>query len=391
MTHLKYHLLFTHKYLTEMFPLLMFGSLINILNTGNHTPHITSMVIIFLGQLIISRLIVKRFNISYIYLLVPVSAAVMFMLDYYWLTAILIPALSLYRLEQLHDSIENTLEHAAVVTAFSLLILINMLQVGETVHYINVFHIIFIVMIVFYFLGKIIVLLSDNRYSTVISVKLFAVLTILILASTAVLSFVYPVTISTVHFITSRLLYGFSILISPLFNWFENLNLEPPEVEDEETQSELGDGEIFTQEPSEPFLSINGGMIISILLITAVVIIIVLYFKKRGALHKNNEDQPSQNIYRESVQKKTEKRTVPDHRVRKEYFDFEKWLAKQKLGRYHDETINEWIKRLNLESVIPEEEINNYLQYRYKDTELSDEAFKEFRDNIKIIKKRLSK
>ena len=86
-------------------------------------------------------------------------------------------------------------------------------------------------------------------------------------------------------------------------------------------------------------------------------------------------------------EKRTESVSQPDRRVRKQYYAFEKWLAKKELGRYHGETVSEWAERMNIRSESNKEMIDLYKKYRYDSQELTAEEFNEFKIMIKNLKR----
>lgn len=390
MTSVKYHLTFAHQYLTEMFLLVMLGILLNILNTTEHTTHLISMTAVLIIQLAVSHILAGRFKLTSIYIMVPVFIIIMILLGHYWLTALLIPALSAFRLEQLHDNLENSMAHKAIVSALVFLVFLNILSPGAAAEDTGLFHYIFIAMTLFYFTGKIITLLSDNRYRPKASIKIFTLLTGIFIFTAGIIYLLYTPVMSGIHFIIRRLLYGFAVLISPVFNIFEAIELPYPDMEDEEIVIEEGDGDFDIERSTDALLSVNMGVILGIIFILMITVIIILYFKKRNAPQKQKTSDVK-NQYKESRPAQTymDKRKAPDTRVRKTYFNFEKWLSKRGYGRYKDETIHEWLNRLSLGDIIPEEEIQTYIEYRYKDRALNDEEFKTFEDNIKHMKKRL--
>ena len=80
-------------------------------------------------------------------------------------------------------------------------------------------------------------------------------------------------------------------------------------------------------------------------------------------------------------------KAVPDHQIRKEIFQLEKYAHKKALGRLNHEDVKEWFDRLNLQYDI--QTVQTYEKVRYGEQldEISDVWFK---DEIKKVKKQIS-
>lgn len=395
MSRLKYHMLFAHTYLTEMFTVVLFASLLNILNTEHNTPLLSSLIIIIFIQMILSHIIVSKFNLSYVYILVPAVLILMILLGHFWVTSLIVSAVGAYRLEQLHDSVDHGLEHVALVVSFVLLILINVFSVELTTIYTALFHQIFIAMTLFYFLGKIAVHLMENRYNNTLSTMLFISVSLILLTLSMLIIFIYQPIISTLQNIITGLLYLFSLAISPLFTFLENMELTPPEEVESLLENDMGsETEQNEFEQSQSVTGLPFEAVFGTLIVVFVVSAIIIYFIRRGRLSKNTKAKQRHNKHTESIRfdnRRPGKTTAPDHRGRKEYFEFERWLAKNDYGRYKDETISEWIGRLKLDEYVFGEDLEKYRRLRYKDIELTDEEFQEFKDSVSRMKKNIQK
>jgi hypothetical protein len=391
MTLFKYHLSFAHKYFTEMFTMLMFGVLLDILNTSTIQFPIISLAIFFILQWGFSYWIVRHFDLKYIYVLTPIFIIILIFFGHYWLTAIILPTVSAFRLEQLYNSLEHSLAELSVVCAFILLILINIFQLNALAEYTTLFHILFIFMILFYFLGKLIVLLSDHQYQQKSTIYCFTLISVLLLILASLIMPIYKYFSSLIHWVIAQLLNIFAVIISPVFNALEELEFNPPDIENQENEGTEENFEELFDESSQSFLNIDGSYIIIFVLVLGICITLFLYFKRRDVLHKQSVNTKSVDTYinQNTEQKKLRKIQPPEHRIRKEYFYFEKWLAKKGLGRYYDETIEEWVRRLDLKSIINQRDLNKYQQYRYRDTDLDEAEFLAFKESIDNIKQQL--
>ena len=57
------------------------------------------------------------------------------------------------------------------------------------------------------------------------------------------------------------------------------------------------------------------------------------------------------------------------------------------MGRYRNETITEWIRRLDLDKIIDQKRLQIYMKARYRDTNTTDEEYRKYKGNIQLMKK----
>ncbi|AKG72942.1 DUF4129 domain-containing protein [Salinicoccus halodurans] len=389
MKRLKYICQFSHTYLTDMFLLLFIVLLLNVHNGKEALilPFITLVVL----MMIVSFFIVSRFRPVRIYFMLPVVLIVALGFGFNWLAALLVAYLPIWRLEYLHDDVDNSFSKVTLIVTFLLLIATNVLTTEATIAYSPYFHLIFLSLIIFFFTGRIIVHLIGNGYPTHENCYMFTILSAPFILIGVFLGLMYHYIVFAAKYTVVLLLNGFIFLLRPFFHMLENVEIELPELEKEnvpegregeEVQPEFDQTSAFSQMPADTILAT--------LFIIAVIAVLYVYYKKRNkpSVGKNNgEMNSSASIFHSKNKIKREIAKAPDSRVRRVYFEFEKWLASKNLGRYHNETITEWIQRLGLNEIIDKERLSIYMETRYRDAEVTDDEYRRYKENIRSMKK----
>src|SRR5699024_8943025 len=128
------------------------------------------------------------------------------------------------------------------------------------------------------------------------------------------------------------------------------------------------------------------------LFIIAVIAVLYIYYKKRKQPQTDKTGREQGFPASTSVTSQRAKPVqiyVPEERVRKVYFDFEKWLAAKDMGRYQNETIPEWADRLELTDIIDKQRLTTYIETRYSDMKADDRDFRIYKENIRMMKKEI--
>lgn len=185
-----------------------------------------------------------------------------------------------------------------------------------------------------------------------------------------------------------------AILASPLFMWSEGKKMEAelqslPENMNLEGESFLDESKDSAAEAFDPTF------LFTILIIAACFILFYIIMKKSKSLAANPvSENPSFTIsstYDEAGDKDKFYwiPPIPDHVIRKEIHQFEKFAAKLHLGRNDFEAINEWFKRIG----VPEnkELVSIYEKVRYGDEEGTQKEYKLFKELITAKKTELKK
>lgn len=395
MNRTQYHLTFLFKYTIDMFILLLIAVLINIHNTTNDESQILSIILVLLILFVASHFIINKWKLSYVYILVPIAIILLMVFGSYWLTAFLVAGFSVWTLEQLHDNIDNNFNEKLLAVMFVSIILINLFfntsLIGE--HKLLI-HGVAIGMFVLYFVGRAVIFIVGSGYKISEQLKTVVLISLSLLGIATIIASVYRYAVFSVQTGFIFLLNGVLQLLTPFFSFLENIELEYPEMAVQEMET-TEDGDV-AEEMISKSSEINTMPVMAILLIlftAGVIISIIIYFKKRSKLEKQKNKTVA---YKTTVSGRKVEDTVktnnalPKSRVRKLYYSFEKWLADKGFGRYYDETIDEWLSRVNLKEKIDRSMIEQYKKYRYDSIELTDEEFKEFKQMIDKMKETLN-
>lgn len=390
MSFLKYHASFLSVYLVEMAFIFMIYLFLNIHNMTVDRNHVIVFLIVIFSQYVISHLITLKLQPQYIYLLVLVTFIFLMITGDYFLSALLISTLPVWRLEQLHYDVSDTYAPLAIVASLICLIIITLLSTAEIDAHLNTFSITFVIAISGYVISKIFSLAMDSGYGLPSYLKVTSFFTVIFLAIAFFIGYVYQFVIFGLSYLVIFLLNAFVFMLRPLFAFLENVELDYPEELFEEEDANL-DGYESPEDvvsATSQILNIPFGPIV---LAVAVIAVIYSYFKNRDVTtddevsHQKNTFADKNSTYR------TQNKKAPAGKGRKLYFDFEKWASSKGYGRYDDETIEQWFSRLSLDEHISISKLQYYQKMRYKDKVLSEEEFKLLKNYIKEFKYILSK
>ncbi|MFC0014218.1 MULTISPECIES: MFS transporter [Allobacillus] len=219
--------------------------------------------------------------------------------------------------------------------------------------------------------------------------------------SIALLLFVGTYSLTTL-FPYIRLLFGYVFygvlmalawIVSPIMQLTEYINIEPPEIESIKSDPEFVTGPEQQRTETtmlgayiEWFLYGVGGLIILLL--------VFLFLRYRRNLVREDATQREQTITvkrnRTTEQRfwKGNRHQAPKNPIRKMYYRLEKWATDQNVGRYRDETIDEWLDRQQIFGHERQEVIELYEKIRYAEKDDESRA-KSFQDNISLLKQML--
>src|SRR5699024_10384362 len=159
-------------------------------NTSAHESHLLPLVSILSLLFVMSHFIAGKWQLSYIYFLVPFGIILLMLTGSYWLTAFLIAGYSVWTLEQMHDNIDNHYNNLMLVIML-LLLVINLIPSDIiTMHY-QLLHFIAAGMFVFYFLGRIIMLMAGSSYRAGSRLRVLVMSSLVLLGSAALFTAVY--------------------------------------------------------------------------------------------------------------------------------------------------------------------------------------------------------
>src|SRR5690625_2444148 len=393
MSFLKYHTSFLSVYLVEMAFVLMIYLFLNIHNTTDDINHVLIFLTGILAQYIISHLINLKSRTKYIYILAPVTLIILMFTGDYLLSALLVSTLPVFRLEQLHYSTSDTLAPLSILASLILLIIFTMLSTAEVDAHMSSFNLIFVIAITGYFVTKIISLAMDSGYGFTSYLKVVSIFTTIFLAVSFFIGYIYKFLIFGLSYVVIFLLNAFVFLLRPVFAFLENVELEYPDnlLEEEETELDGYESPENVVSSTNQIFNIPFGSIVIAAVVIAVILFIYIYFKNRDVVTEEKTASRKNTFADTTKTYKPENKKAPADKVRRMYFDFEKWTSSKGYGRYKDETIEQWFSRLSLEEHISISKLQYYQKMRYKDKVLTDEEFKLLKNYIKEFKDILSK
>lgn len=391
---LKYHTSFLSVYLVEMAFILMVYLFLNIHNMAGDRNHVLIFLGVILAQYVISHLINLKFQVKYIYFLTPATFILLMFAGDYFLSALLVSTLPVWRLEQLHYSISDTLAPQAISASLISLIIITVMSTAEVEDNLNTFNTIFIIAITGYVISKIISLAMDSGYRISSYLKVTSFFAVLFLAIAFFIGYVYKFIIFGLNYLVVFLLNAFVFMLRPLFGFLENVELDYPENLFDEEETDLNGYESPEEVISATDQTLNIPFVqifLAVIIVIAAILLIYSYFKNRDVPTEEKTASRKNTIADNTGTYKPENKKAPADRGRRLYFDFEKWASSKGYGRYYDETIEQWFNRLSLDEHISISKLQYYQKMRYKDKVLSDEEYNLLKNYIQEFKYILSK
>lgn len=394
MSRIKYNAAFLHAFLVEMALLLSIHLFLNIHNTDGGRNHVLFFLTIVIAQYIAARLIFWKLPGKYVYLLVPVTLTVALISGDYFLSALLISTLPVWRLEQLHYDLEDSYAPHSIVAGLVWLIIITMISTPETDARLDIFNIIFITALAGYVTGRILTLAMDSGYGRRPYIRLTSVFILIFIGLGVVVTQVYRLAITALSYVVVFLLNAMVFMLRPFFDFLEGVELDYPEdaFQEDEAQPDgyQSPDEVISE--TNQVLGIPFGAIVLTLVVIAAIFAIWSYFKKRENPGRDDKyaHQTPNTVDHTPVPSPGYKKP-PVGKGRKMYFDFEKWAAGKGYGRYTDETIEQWFRRLSLDKYSSVSKLEHYQAMRYKDKELTENELEKLNDYINEFKNILNK
>ncbi|SOC42170.1 hypothetical protein [Salinicoccus kekensis] len=393
MSRIKYHASFLHAFLVEMALLLSVYLFLNIHNVAGDRDHVLFFLAVVLAQYLAGHLIAARLPVKYIYLLVPVTLAAALFSGDYFLSALLISTIPVWRLEQLHYSLDETIAPGTVIAGLVWLIIITMISTPETDAHIATFNIIFIASLAGYITGRILTLALDSGYGKRPYIRLTSFLILAFITLGIVLMQMYRLAVFILSYAVIFLLNAMVFMLRPFFDFLEGVELDYPEDAFQEDEAELDGYQTPDEVASETgqVLGIPFGAILLTLVAAAVIFAVYSYFRKRESRTREVHVQETPHTVNHTPVNAPASKKAPPGKARRMYFDFEKWAASKGYGRYTDETIEQWFKRLRLHEHTSISKLGHYQAMRYKDQALTHEELEDLKTYIREFKNILNK
>ncbi|MDQ0159836.1 DUF4129 domain-containing protein [Alkalibacillus salilacus] len=386
-----------YQYVLELFPLWLVLAY-NYIARQIYPPLIEFLIIALVIAPLCAVVLNKMGGHKAVYAAFPILFTISFMFGFHIILATILAVFLTIRMENRYIKPDQDNEAVVLVITFLLAIVAYMVQAsasdGFSAYYLGLF----VVQVFVWLAGRLgyFYMRDEQTRSESTKKQLLVILASLgTLGGLTWLSYtLFPYIKYVINAIIYWALYAFSWLASPLLNFVGGLNIEPPEVENEnsgEPATEFGEMESDRDTSvAELIFDYLTYVVIGAIFVAA----IIGYFMYRQKLlahqdqirHQYDEQVDKEKINQRKWFKRKEKMTPPEHEIRRAYFDLEKWAAKQDLGRYQFETTYEWLKRLGIAQEIDYATIRVYEQVRYGDVQAVEGDFKHFKQKLEDLK-----
>ncbi|RPF50161.1 hypothetical protein [Aquisalibacillus elongatus] len=331
-------------------------------------------------------------------ILAPILILIALLLNISITIAVMMSGLAVYRLIR-HEAEPEMESEKVFVGLASVAVFIGYVSgIYGGLHQVNIIVYLFLTQLLLMYLGKMIHNLSQEK-GTGFKKKLYTVISVgfVTFGSAALIFALFPLFRTIYNVVTSFLLNSFIFLLSPFFEWIENIETdsESEEVIQQEEGSREEEESFVPNEAGETIITSEHLLYGFIVLV--VIFIIVLLYKFRKNLMQNinitkdddEYDVESSRTEQRKFWKWRTKAKPPENEVRKAFFKLEKWSINNGLGRYVDESIHDWLERYKIHHLIDDEVIQIYRDVRYGQHQLSTDETRRFMKQIGQVKQQL--
>lgn len=233
----------------------------------------------------------------------------------------------------------------------------------------------------------------DSGYGKQPYIRLTSFFILAFITLSLVLMQMYRLAVFILSYAVIFLLNAMVFMLRPFFDFLEGVELDYPEDAFQEDEAELDGYQTPDEVASETnqVLGIPFGAILLTLVAAVVIFAVYSYFRKREARTREVHVQQTPNTVNHSPVNAPASKKAPPGKARRMYFDFEKWAASKGYGRYTDETIEQWFKRLRLHEHTSISKLGYYQAMRYKDQALTHEELEDLKTYIREFKNILNK
>ncbi|MDQ0352016.1 hypothetical protein J2R98_001848 [Alkalibacillus filiformis] len=388
-----------YQYALELFPLLIFISFDYV--GSNQWPPLTEFIILTLVIAPITSIILYRLGGRVaVYAAIPVVFLAAVFFGFGLIYGAIIAVLTVGRIENRYIKTDEDVEAVVLLVTFFASIIAFLFLYTTVGDFASYFIFVFAVQIITWLVGRLTYyfIRDEKAGNDSLSKKAYVILSsvgVITLVS-YLLYVLFPYIKFGFAYVLHWGLLVFAWLMSPIFNMAENFEPNPPMM-DEEDDDELGFGMSTVDERVQNISNLfeNVGLII-IIAIVAILVILYIKYRNRLMLHKDQVREGYEEVEKEKTEgrmffKRRSKAKRPSHRVRRAYYDLEKWAAKHDIGRREYETIDEWMNRLSLYEEVDSSVLEVYKTVRYKQDEDLDFNEPEYLTAIQTIKKTLKK
>lgn len=382
------------KYVVEMMTVLIITGQLNAI--FHREPHAVINSLILLLIFVIGTIVAEKYQPFILYFFVPVFFILFFLTGNYLFSALFLSVIAVYRFDRLYMDRTRDLRQQALAVSLIVVLLAQFIRTGIVAEELYVFFsLMFLLQLILYFVLKLLTHMTDENISKSSYLKTGGKVLGVLLGLGLVIAFIFKVASLVIKFILIGLLSGLLFLFRPLLIWMDKLEFSTPDFTEEESNEELLNETVknlLENQQEYNFLEnvpVEAIVITSVILLISVVIVILIIRSRRDEIYEEERDKTSFiTRINEDVAKVFTKEERED-KVRQVYFEFEQWIRKQGIGRYEDETIEEWLERTHLEEVFNERELAIYSAVRYNHHTYKDVTT--FKAHINDVKRRILK
>ena len=320
-----------------------------------------------------------------------------FLFGYHFLLVLFMAVVLFVRIESHLMKPDQDHEETILVSTLVLSVVAYLFSIGNGYPFANDYLLMAAVFLFTFLLGRFLLYyLSDPDGANSVGKKKvvwFLGIGFVLFVGTYLLTFLYPYLRFLFEYVFYGVLMALAWIVSPIMKLTEYIDIEPPEPISIENETEIVTG---PQQPEsettmigtyiEWFLYGIGGLVILILLF------LILRHRKKLTPEEASQKEKTVTVQKNRTTEqhlwKSNRQQAPKHAIRKIYYQLEKWAANQKLGRYPDETIDEWLDRQQIFGKERQQVIERYEKIRY--AEKNDEnKIKSFQNDISVLKQML--
>lgn len=370
----------------------------------NVRPNSLSYIVVIMTAIIVylflKGILKNKLVIYHIYLIAPIIFVVSSLLHFETYLAIIMSLFICWRLDKHEKEPDMDNEGLVLGTSLGFTSIAYLISFSNSVTFKNDVFIIFIIQFTIFLVGKWISYYVFDPDRGQIAKKSFTVTTILaiLFGGTAMLYAFFPA--------IRRMFYeGYHLLASlvgALFGGFFNLiSFESRRMyEENEEEFELPEELEFTEnEYREPvdasaFLDVMTTIFSIVIVLVAIYVIYKLrdYFKTRAedvVEFKYNDDIETTKVRNRKWGFRRHRPSPPNNEVRKAFYKLELWAAKEKVGRFQFESIEDWLNRYQLNHLVEDEVIEVYRNVRYGQKDINQSLKRNYLQQIEQLKNEL--
>jgi|GEM_PF-6082253 len=372
--------------------LLLYLIVIFIYESKNQLPPTLAIICIFMIGNLFLLYSLRKTQVSRVipFLAAVISGGISYTLGLNSVTSILCASFTYFRLEAFLKDTSLWIEERNKLQIIFYLTSLVVLFFGWTSHYsyLNLILWIIILFTILFSLGRYfqqaVTTNTIKNYRGIIGSISIAVLL------TGIISLILPILKWGIFKLLDGLFRAVGILGSPLFNYVDHITIK---------EKKINLGQNSNPEDKLPQNIRNHHYILEststwVWLLLLIIVLIVIWLVIRKLTYIRNEKHTAKqeisieyNAIPEHKRKKRHffKHYAPTEQIRKLIFQLQKYASKNKMGRHQNETLKEWLERIQIPN--EDELIDAYNSVRYGKGEIQD--IKKYEEQVKRIKDKI--